>query len=139
MVTFQVTFDCADPAALGDFWAQILGYRTQPPPKGFDSWEDWLRDQKIPEEQWNMMNAVVDPEKKGPRLLFIRVPEGKTAKNRVHLDVNATEGAEDRAARLDEEVARATKLGATELYRRQEFGTSWVTLTDPEGNEFCMQ
>jgi hypothetical protein len=66
-------------------------------------------------------------------LLFIPVPEGKTAKNRVHLDLNST------GLTRDEEVERALGLGATvhEDHRKPD-GTGWVTLKDPEGNEFCI-
>jgi predicted enzyme related to lactoylglutathione lyase len=64
------------------------------------------------------------------RLLFLKVPEGKTVKNRMHLDFQAT----DRAA----EVARACGLGATEHTTHQDFGLTWTVLTDPEGNEFCI-
>ena len=50
---FQVTFDCADPAALAAFWAEALGYEVQPPPQGFESWDDALRAFGVPEDQWN--------------------------------------------------------------------------------------
>ena len=66
-----------------------------------------------------------------PMLTFAHVPEGKTVKNRLHLDVTPTDCSQD------EEIARLTGLGATVLYdNRPEFG--WVTMADPEGNEFCV-
>ena len=77
---FQVTFDANDPAGLADFWALALGYEIQPPPRGFDSWDDWATGMGIPEENWNDARALVDPTGEGPRIFFQRVPEGKTAK-----------------------------------------------------------
>lgn len=88
----QVVFDCADPDRLARFWAQALGYKLQDPPQGYGTWESWLRDQGIPQERWNDANAVVDPDGRGPRIFFQRVPEAKTTKNRVHLDLNVTGG-----------------------------------------------
>lgn len=141
---FQVTFDAADPDKLARFWAEVLGYRLQPPPPGFDTWEDWLRENNVPEDKWNEMSAAVDPEGEGPRLFFQRVPEPKTAKNRVHLDVNAggPKGTpdEERAANVEKAVERAIAAGATKVEAREGFGGErWVVLLDPEGNEFCMQ
>ena len=140
----QVVFDCADPRAQGTFWAEALHYRTDPPPPGHDSWEDFLRAEGVPEEQWNDANAVSDPDGAGPRLFFQRVPEGKTAKNRMHLDLNVGGGAsvslDERKARVDAEVARLKTLGATdERGAMEKRGEYWVRMNDPEGNEFCVQ
>ncbi len=74
----QVTFDADDPVALARFWATALGYTEQPPPDGMDSWDDWSRQAGIPEEEWDDSAAIVDPDGHGPRLLFKKVPEGKT-------------------------------------------------------------
>ena len=139
----QVTFDAADPDRLARFWSTVLGYQLQPPPPGFDSWEAWLRSMGIPESEWNSRSAIVDPAGAGPRIFFQQVVEPKVAKNRVHLDVNAggppgTPDAE-RRARVAEAVSRSVDAGATVLYERDEGGDRWVTLTDPEGNEFCIQ
>jgi hypothetical protein len=136
----QVTFDAADPAALAGFWKHVLGYIEQPPPEGWSSWEDWAREQGIPEEHWNDQSALVDPDGTGPRVFFQRVPEGKTAKNRVHLDVRAAPGLDPdaRRARLNEEAERLVALGGTKLYEVEEPGEYWITMQDPEGNEFCL-
>jgi catechol 2,3-dioxygenase-like lactoylglutathione lyase family enzyme len=143
MITFQVTMDCADPDRLARFWAELLGYKLEDPPHGFDSWDAWLREMKIPEEKWNDFSALVDPEGKRARFFFQRVPEPKVAKNRVHLDVNAggPRGTppEERAAAVKAAVERATGIGARVLYEKEEMGSHWVTLADPEGNEFCIQ
>ncbi len=142
-VSFQVTFDCADPAALSRFWSALLGYVEQPPPEGYASWEDWLHAMNIPEADWNSAGAAVDPDGVGPRMFFQRVPEGKVAKNRVHLDVNVGGGRgtplDQRRASVDSEAERAVSLGARELYRQEERGEYHITLQDPEGNEFCLQ
>ena len=115
----QVTFDCSDPYALSQFWAQVTGwgaYPGEPNLPGDD--ECWLGDLDTP----------------GPALFFQRVPEPKTVKNRLHLDVEPTDGTRD------EEVERLIAIGAT-LYddRRRPDGTGWVVLADPEGNEFCVE
>ncbi|HEY7667626.1 MAG TPA: VOC family protein [Actinomycetota bacterium] len=139
-IAVQVTFDAADPAALAGFWKHALGYIEEPPPEGWSSWEDWATGQGIPEERWNDQSAIVDPDGDGPRIFFQRVPEGKTAKNRVHLDVRAAPGLDDdeRRARLSQEADRLIALGATKLYELEEHGQFWITLQDPEGNEFCL-
>jgi Glyoxalase-like domain len=94
VVRFQVSFDAADPQRLAAFWEQALGYQQQPPPDGHATWEDWARAVGIPEETWNDITALVDPKGVMPRLFFQRVPEPKTAKNHVHLDVSVSGGPE---------------------------------------------
>ncbi|MET0953785.1 MAG: VOC family protein [Aeromicrobium sp.] len=139
----QITFDSADPGALAEFWAEALGYQLQPPPDGFASWEEALRTFGVPEDQWNSRSAILPLEGTGPRVFFQRVPEGKTAKNRVHLDLRVAVGqtGDERMATLETEAARLEALGATRAYRvepdgRMELG--FITLHDPEGNEFCL-
>jgi hypothetical protein len=139
----QVVMDCADPARQAEFWAAALGYVVQPPPPGFASWDEALAAMGVPEERRRDASAVVDPAGAGPRIFFQKVPEGKTAKNRVHLDMNASSGfavpLEERREQVEAEVARLTGLGAARLWDREEFGQYHVTMTDPEGNEFCVQ
>ena len=139
----QVTFDCADPAALAGFWCEVLGYRVEPPPAGFDSWDQALDAWGVPPEERNSRSAAVPPEgESGPRLFFQRVPEGKTVKNRVHLDVRAAPGAEgdERMTRLDAEATRLVGLGATRVRRFEpdRMDAGFVLMQDPEGNEFCL-
>ena len=140
VTAFQVTFDAADPDRLASFWAEVLGYVVEPPPEGFASWEDWARENEIPEERWNDAAAIVDPEGAAPRVFFQRVPEGKTAKNRVHLDVRSAPGlkGDDRRRRLSAEAERLVGFGAMKLYEFEERGQFWITMADPEGNEFCL-
>jgi len=140
-MAFQVTFDANDPALLADFWATALGYIIQPPPEGFDSWDDWAADMGIPEENWNDASALVDPTGEGPRIFFQRVPERKTAKNRVHLDVNVAEGlpAGERRPVVEAAADRLAGAGATIVGPMDERGSFWIVMLDPEGNEFCLQ
>jgi hypothetical protein len=140
---FQVTFDCADPAALARFWAAVLDYQIQPPPTGFDSWEAALQAFGVPAEQHNDASAIVDPSGAGPRVFFQRVPEGKTAKNRVHLDVRVADGLADdrRMAALEEVCARLVERGARRIERHEPdppLQAGHLVLADPEGNEFCL-
>jgi hypothetical protein len=140
----QVVFDCADPDRLANFWASALGYRLQDPPAGYATWQDWAREQGIPQDRWNDASAVVDPDGRGPRLYFQKVPEAKTVKNRVHLDLNisgglsATPDSQERRRKVDAEVERLLGLGATRLRSAEELGQYWVVLQDVEGNEFCV-
>lgn len=139
----QVVIDCADPDRLARFWSTALGYKLQDPPQGYSTWKDWLRDMKIPEEEWNSASAVVDPEGKGPRVYFQRVPEEKVVKNRVHLDLNVGGGQatpiEKRKRRIDEEAERLVGEGAAKLRPVEQRGEYWIVMQDPEGNEFCLQ
>jgi len=139
----QIVFDCADPERLSRFWAAALHYRLQDPPPGFDNWPAWLKAQGIPESEWNSASAVVDPDGRGPRLYFQRVPEGKVVKNRVHLDLNVggprDTPLEERRRRVDPEVDRLVQLGARKSGAMAERGEYWVNMFDPEGNEFDIQ
>ncbi|MGW6389600.1 VOC family protein [Streptomyces sp. NPDC055103] len=121
----QLTFDCADPGAQAAFWAQALGYGM--PPK------------TDPENRWA---AITDPDGKGPRLYFQTVPEGKTVKNRLHLDVRSAPGlsGDERMAALEVEAARLEALGAKQLYTLEadDEDEGIIVMADPEGNEFCL-
>jgi catechol 2,3-dioxygenase-like lactoylglutathione lyase family enzyme len=148
---FQVTFDTHDPEALSSFWRDALGY-VYPAPPGVDlppgadplvAWAEFLDRAGVPEEERNTRSALVDPDGQGPRLFFQKVPEDKVAKNRLHLDVRAAPGlqGEERMAALQAESDRLVKLGATQVRRFEpapplSFGC--IVLTDPEGNEFCL-
>jgi catechol 2,3-dioxygenase-like lactoylglutathione lyase family enzyme len=142
-ISVQVTFDCADPDRVARFWADALGYKLQDPPAGYATWPDFLTAIGVPEADWNRASAVVDPEGRGPRIYFQRVPEPKVVKNRVHLDVNVSGGLEvaaaERRARVDAAVERLGQLGATKVRPYEERGEHWVVMQDPEGNEFCLQ
>ncbi len=122
---FNLTIDCADPAALARFWADALDYPTA----------------GIEEDPGNAGATLASPADGLPLVYFQRGPEGKVAKNRVHLDLQVGgEGAlEDRKARIDAEAGRLVALGASD--RRgpvAEGGSYWIRMNDPEGNEFCL-
>jgi Glyoxalase-like domain len=142
--SIQIVFDTADPEREARFWAAALGYQLQPPPVGFDSWAAFLREQGVPKDQWNAASAITDPEGKGPRIYFQRVPEGKVAKNRMHLDLNVGGGSkvpiEERKVRVRAEGERLKALGASDERGAIDKGEEyWVRMNDPEGNEFCVQ
>jgi hypothetical protein len=148
---FQVTMDAADPVELSRFWAEALHYVVQPPPHRavapgedpFDAWAEFLEQAGVPEEQRDAASALVDPDGRSPRIFFQKVPEPKTAKNRVHLDLRAAPGLEGEArmAALEAECDRLAALGATRLQRHDPApptSAGFIVMSDPEGNEFCL-
>lgn len=139
---FTLALDAADPKALGTFWATALGYVEEPPPKPYATWPETFDAWGLPRERWNDAYAVVDPEGVGPRLFLQRVPEPKTAKNRLHLDVWVPGETRENPASPDDKRAHAAHLvehGATILQELDRPGMGfWVVMSDPEGNEFCV-
>lgn len=131
---FQVTVDCEDAERMCHFWSTALGYVHEPPPAGYLSWDDFLRANGVTVPPPGSIGAIVDPDNVGPRLLFVRVPEKKVVKNRVHLDLRAGRSDEAREAK----IAELTAAGATEIRRVDENGQWWMVMADPEGNEFCV-
>lgn len=142
MARFQVTFDCADPDRQAEFWSGALGYRVQPPPQGYDSWEAWLREHGM-EDRAGTASAIVDEGGILPRIFFQRVPEPKTSKNRVHLDLNVPRAgglsAADARRLVEQESQRLEELGANRIRAVDQDSEFWIVMTDPEGNEFCVQ
>lgn len=118
----QVTFDCAEPARVAAFWAEVLGYEVT------GAEDDWA--------------GAADPTGAGPRLYFQQVPEGKVVKNRVHLDVRAGTGliGTERLDALEAECARLVAAGATRVRLLPADGEdeSCIVMQDVEGNEFCL-
>jgi hypothetical protein len=108
----ELCLDCRDPHALAPFWAELLGYEVT------DS------DESVVE--------LTGPPGSGPSLILAKVPEDKVVKNRMHIDLNATDRDQDA------EVERAIGLGARPADVGQGEDVSWVVLADPEGNEFCI-
>ena len=139
----QITFDCADPEALCQFWVEALDYQLQPPPPGFDTWDAFLDSVGIPAEEHSDRSAAIPRAGGGPRLYFQRVPEGKNAKNRVHLDVLAAPGltGERRMEALEAEAARLVARGGSRVQRFEpgtDLSDGFIVMADPEGNEFCL-
>ncbi|MFE2556105.1 VOC family protein [Streptomyces sp. NPDC059352] len=137
---FQVTFDCAEPERVARFWCEVLGYVVPPPPEGFASWAEY--DSTLPPESQGAWFVALDPSGEGPRLYFQRVPEGKVAKNRVHLDVRAGTGlvGAERLAVLQAECDRLVALGAVceRVLLADGVNESCINMRDIEGNEFCL-
>jgi hypothetical protein len=146
-VAYKIVVDSSDPHRLAAFWAEALGYVMEDHSKLIQSLVDAGRvsDEDLTtvdgRSDFRVAAAVRDPDApfneftgigEGGRILFQSVPEPKTVKNRVHLDLHV--GPDARA----ETVARLEELGAKVLYEKAEMGSSWVTMADPEGNEFCV-
>ena len=140
---FQVTVDSADPHELADWWAETLGWTVEPTDaefiremiaKGYAT-EDQTRTYKGA-LVWKDGAGIRHPDSPadGPpkRMLFQLVPEAKTVKNRVHVDVWVG------AANVEETLEKLTGRGAKFLHRGRQGPHSWITLQDPEGNEFCI-
>jgi hypothetical protein len=136
---FQVVIDSANPHVLADWWAEALGWQVEEQDEAFirrmvdtgAASEDDTTEHRGA-LVWKAGAALRSPDPDRPRVLFQAVPEAKTVKNRLHLDVRV--GADRREA----EVSRLIGLGATELWRGAQGPFEWVTLADPEGNEFCV-
>ena len=108
----EMIVDSIDPQSVANFWAEALGYEVS--------------------ERDDSYVELRGPRGSGPSLVFVAVPERKSVKNRLHMDVNATD--RDR----DDEVERLLGLGARRTDVGQGDDVSWVVLADPEGNEFCV-
>jgi hypothetical protein len=147
-VRFQLVIDCVRPEPLARFWAAALGYVLEPPPAGFATWDDYYRDLGLPESfLGHGTDCIVDPDGAGPRIWFQVVPETKTIKNRLHLDVHASGGRAvplaTRRERVDTEARRLASLGATIIETSDDEDPDdgavdhyAVAMKDPEGNEF---
>ena len=109
---YTVTVDAADPRRLAEFWGELLGYKVT-----YDS------DDEV---------AIETPDESGPAVLFLKVPDDKRVKNRLHFDLKPDD--------QDAEVERALSLGAThvEIGQERDPDVTWKVLADPEGNEFCI-
>jgi predicted enzyme related to lactoylglutathione lyase len=108
----HVTFDCQDASVVSAFWSAAIG---RPVDDGASP---------------GIASIGMASESEAPKWLFIQVPEAKTAKNRMHLDLST----DDR----DAEVDRLVSLGASKIGDHDEYETRWTVLADPEGNEFCV-
>jgi hypothetical protein len=136
---FQVVVDCAAPHALADWWAEAIGWDVEP------SNEDFIR-KMVAEGQateadtathkgvlvWREGQAIRHPDGSGKRILFQLVPEPKTVKNRVHLDIRVGQ------EKVESEVERLVAAGATVLHHGRQGPHGWATIADPEGNELCI-
>ena len=148
MTDWQLTIDCNDPTRLVRFWAPLLGYEVQPPPDGFATWNDWYRSVGVPDDELDTTgdgsDRIFDPSGRGPKIWFQLVPERKTIKNRLHLDLfvsgGRSESLEQRRPIVDAKVAEVVALGARVVRMTDDAASdSYAALVhDPEGNEFCI-
>ncbi|MEV0121054.1 VOC family protein [Streptomyces sp. NPDC050703] len=144
---WKLVIDATDPHAQAAFWGEVLHYEVEDHSAlidrllGFGAVPEAATLRLGDRRAWHDLAAVRHPDDPyeaesgtglGRRILFQRVPEPKTGKNRLHLDVHAEQG------RRDDEVARVEGLGATVSRHVKEPGGEWVIMTDPEGNEFCV-
>jgi Glyoxalase-like domain len=140
---FQVTIDAADPHAQADWWAETLGWEVEPTDEEFIRRmiaEGHATDGDTKTHNgalvWKDGAAIRSPGSPAGsprrRVLFQLVPEPKTGKNRVHLDVRLGE------TDAEAELARLTGRGGTFLHRGRQGPHTWITMADPEGNEFCL-
>lgn len=140
---FQVCIDCSDPHVLAEWWAETMGWQVEPQDEAFirlmieqgHATEAETREYRCA-LVWRSGAAIhpdtpADPDR--PRWLFQEVPEGKTAKNRVHMDIRLEEG-------TDVDAFRASLLarGATKLHEGRQGPHTWWTMADPNGDEFCV-
>jgi hypothetical protein len=120
----DVVFDCADPDRVARFWMVALpGYDfPHGPPDGYRTWEEWADANNIPEDDRNRARTLVDRMGNRPTIFFNRVPEGKTAKNRVHLDIRASAGmeGEDGRQRARQRAQRLVDAGVRVLHEKDE-------------------
>ncbi|MEV0199368.1 VOC family protein [Nonomuraea sp. NPDC050691] len=117
----ELAVDCHDPERLAAFWCEVLDFEVIDRNEG-----------KVEIGSWEPTVEQVLARQMPPTLLFIQVPEGKTVKNRLHLDVSPIDGS------THDEVTRLLGLGATQTDVGQGPDRSWVVMADPEGNEFCV-
>ncbi|MBG0560878.1 VOC family protein [Actinoplanes aureus] len=138
---FQIAVDATEPHTLADWWAETLGWRVEPQDEGFI--KEMIAKGFATEAEtirhngalvWKAGAAIRHPDDLpgAPRVLFQQVPEAKTVKNRMHLDVRV--GDEDQGAVRDRLIAR----GATFLWDGRQGPHTWLTMADPENNEFCI-
>jgi len=147
-MALQIAIDCAEPQRLVPFWCEALGYVVEPPPEDFPSWNDYWRHIGVPDDELptdvDAADSIIDPKGIGPRFWFQVVPEPKTVKNRVHIDLKISGGRAvplpERRERVEAEASRLEALGATRLRVLSADGLDHygVVMQDPEGNEFCV-
>lgn len=119
-ITFDVTVDCHDLEVMAKFWIAALGY--VPGVADIERYEDAAA----------IYYSLIDPAGVRPKIVLQRVPEGKAAKNRLHLDLHVSD--------IEIEAGRMMRLGAHRIDENpfREAGAVWIRLSDPEGNEFCL-
>lgn len=133
----DLTLDCSDAALLAAFWKTALGYVDEPPPAPFATRAEWLAQFGLPDDDPKEGAWLCHPEGVGPRLSILKVPEPKTAKNRLHIDLRIPGHGTpaERWTRIRAEAERLVGAGGSVL---AEVDEHHVVMADPEGNEFCV-
>jgi hypothetical protein len=135
----DLTMDAVAPDRLAEFWRTAIGYVDEPAPSPFANRHEWLRSfgEQIAEGEPIGAAWLIDPRGVAPRLSILPVPESKSAKNRLHMDlrVSAEAPAEEKWTTVLTEVDRLVAIGASVLWTD---AGHHVVLADPEGNEFCV-
>lgn len=145
--SWQLVIDCADPQRMVEFWSQAMHYIPEPPPAPHATWREHWQAMGVPEDELgpgvgDLPESLVDPQGHGPRWWFQQVPEAKSIKNRLHVDLLVGGGRsvefEVRRQRADQEAQRLVALGATirQVMDLPEMDHFAVCMADPEGNEF---
>jgi len=144
MTGLQLAIDCSDPSVLVPFWCLALDYEPVPPPDGHATWRAWYVSIGVPDEEFgdsDGLDRIRDPEGVRPTIWFQVVPERKTVKNRVHLDVLLGRHLPmpERIRVVDERAALLESHGATRVAVHRAHANHYgITLQDPEGNELCI-
>ena len=145
--SWQLVVDCTDPQTMVEFWSQALHYIPEPPPAPHATWHAYWQFMGVPAEELEpeageLPESIIDPIGHGPRWWFQQVPERKSIKNRLHIDLRVGGGRgvdfETRKARVSQESERLVALGAQirHVMDRAEMDHFAVCMSDPEGNEF---
>lgn len=137
LAAMELTLDCRDAERMAAFWKSAVGYVDEPPPAPFATRAEWLASLGEPVGDRIGGAWLIDPAGIAPRLSLLEVPEPKTAKNRLHMDLRVSgEGTPDQQwHQVCSEVSRLVRAGAALL---AEYPGHHVVLADPEGNEFCV-
>jgi len=150
--TLQLTIDTHDPAPLVAFWCQALGYVPQPPPDGFDTWKAWYLSVGVPDDELpalgDAVDRLIDPDGVGPLIFFRLTPTRLDERSRIHLDLDiavAEDGSRlpfaERYAPVRTKADELVAAGGTILRvaDEPEHEHFHITMTDPEGNVFCLR
>jgi hypothetical protein len=147
MVTWQLTIDALDPDRMARFWAPALGYVAAPPPAGFTTWRDWYVAAGVPADELTDLSddycdRLLDPAGGGPKIWFQYVETLPPGRHRFHLDVYVAGRdvpVDERVVLVEAKVEALLTAGAAVGQRFDERpGHYHVTMTDPEGNVFCV-
>ncbi|MGP9529379.1 VOC family protein [Arthrobacter sp. S41] len=145
--SWQLVIDCNDPRVMVEFWSQAMHYIPEPPPSPHTTWRSYWQAMGVPAEELppgagDIPESLIDPQGHGPRWWFQQVPESKSIKNRLHVDLLVGGGRsvpfEERKTQVNKEAERLVALGASirSVMDLPEMDHFAACMADPEGNEF---